>query len=75
MNDQPKNPLDDMWYLDGYLNFIYTSDMPDGAWWAALESTIEEHWPGSDGFETLHSYLKWKAKNDPNVTMEQADAT
>ena len=54
-------PLSSMDYLDGYLDFIYTSDMPDGAWFAALVSDIETHWPDADGHESLMTYLEWKA--------------
>jgi len=57
---RPASPLACMHYLDGYLSAVYDSDMPDGAWWAAMESLIEEHWPGSDGFESVHAYIAWK---------------
>ena len=58
---RPATPLEDMHYLDGYLDYIFNDDdLPDGAWWAMLESTIEDHWPDADGNETLHAYLEWK---------------
>lgn len=59
---RPEKPLDDMDYLDGYLDFVYTNDdAPDGAWFAMCVSTIEEHWPDEkDAHECFMQYLQWK---------------
>ena len=64
--DKPDKPLDDMDYLDGYLDFVFNDDdMPDGAWFAMCTSTIAEHWGLDDGHEEFMSYLDWKSKQ-PN---------
>ena len=55
------DPLSDMDYLDGYLHFLYTSDMPDGAWFQSQVDTIAEHWPEcEDAHEAFMQYLQWK---------------
>jgi hypothetical protein len=64
----PKNPLADMHYLEGYLDFVYNNDdAPDGAWFAMCVGTIEEHWPDCDGHECFMSYLEWRAKEKDDV--------
>ncbi len=55
------NPLSDMDYLDGYLDFLYTSDMPDGAWFQSQVDAIAVHWPEcKDAHEAFMQYLQWK---------------
>ena len=67
----PNNPLADMDYLEGYLSFVYENDdMPDGAWFASCVSTIEEHWPDSDGHECFMAYLQWRAENKSDVKIK-----
>ncbi len=56
-------PLADMDYLDGYLDFLYTSDMPDGAWFQSQVDAIADHWPDEkDPHECFMQYLDWKSK-------------
>lgn len=60
----PKTPTEDMDFLDGYLHHIYDSDdLPDGAWFCALQELIEDQWPEADGHESLMAYFKWKNEN------------
>ena len=63
-DDIPANPLDDMYFLDGYLEYVFTSDdASDGAWFQMCVDTIETQWPESDAHETFMAYLEWREKN------------
>jgi len=60
---QPATPLESMDYLDGYLDHLYTSDMPDGAWFQSQVDAIAAHWPDEkDAHDCFMAYLQWKSK-------------
>ncbi len=62
------DPLSEMDYLDGFLDSLYTSDMPDGAWFQSQVDAITAHWPEcKDAHEAFMSYLLWK--NPPKEKM------
>ena len=78
MSDRPAKPLDDMHYLDGYLDYVFNDDdMPDGAWFEICKSTIAEHWDIDidDAHEVFLSYMEWKSTQPgSNVTMTPSEA-
>lgn len=62
-NWRPAKPLDDMDYLDGYLDYHYNDDeASNGAWFVTLQCCIAEHWEIDigDALDPLIEYLKWK---------------
>lgn len=54
---------EDMYYLDGYLSFVFNDeDLMDAAWFEAQVALIMDHW--GVGREKAHdaflNYLQWK---------------